>query len=307
MRVLITWGSKLGGTEGIADMLAAALEHEGLKVDMRLPHEVKRIDAYDAVIVGGGLYANRWQRDARRFVSRHAAQLRLVPVWFFSSGPLDDSAATAPIPPTREVAVLMERVGAQGHATFGGRLAPDAQGFPARAMAKTRAGDWRRPELIEAWGQEIARALPTARPGASQDPPGGSLHRLMAHALAGGAACAIVAHGLALVAPGAAAVALHALVAPLVFFLVARSYFHGRGAREALPTALCFAGTTLAMEAAVAGLMARGALPLLASFGRTWLPLILAFLVTWATGALMATMPWPTRKAGTLVASLDHR
>lgn len=294
MRVLITWGSKMGGTEGIADMLAAALEREGMKVEMHLPHEVKRVDAYDAVIVGGGLYANRWQKDARRFVGRHAAELRRVPVWFFSSGPLDDSAATAPIPPTREVAVLMERVGAQGHATFGGRLAPDAEGFPARAMAKTSAGDWRNPELIAAWGREIARALPSARPGIAHDPPARALHRLVAHALAGAAACAIVGYGLAQVAP-AAAVALHALVAPLVFFLVARSYFHGRGARAALPTALCFAGTTLALELAI-GLG-----------GMWWLPLLLAFLVTWATGALMATMPWPTRKAGTLVASPEHR
>jgi hypothetical protein len=52
----------------------------------------------------------------------------------------------------------MERVGAVGHATFGGRLSPDAHGFPASARAKTRAGDWRNPARIRAWAVDIARA-----------------------------------------------------------------------------------------------------------------------------------------------------
>jgi menaquinone-dependent protoporphyrinogen oxidase len=31
----------------------------------------------------------------------------------------------------------MERVGTRGHIILGGRLSPDAKGFPASAMAKT--------------------------------------------------------------------------------------------------------------------------------------------------------------------------
>jgi len=69
-------------------------------------------------------------------MNRQERQLRRVPVWFFSSGPLDDCAERGTIPPTREVRALMDRVGAQGHVTFGGQLAPDARGFPASAMAK---------------------------------------------------------------------------------------------------------------------------------------------------------------------------
>lgn len=52
--------------------------------------------------------------------------------------PLDGSAAQCDIGPMSQVQKLIERVGARGHATFGGRLSPDATGFPARAMAKTR-------------------------------------------------------------------------------------------------------------------------------------------------------------------------
>ncbi|MGA7124483.1 MAG: flavodoxin domain-containing protein, partial [Polyangiaceae bacterium] len=181
MRVLVTWGSKRGGTEGIARMLGEALREAGLDVDILPLAKAAAAKAFDAAIVGGALYANRWHPHARRFVNRQETKLRDVPVWFFSSGPLDDSAERQVIPPVDQVRVLMDRVGAQGHATFGGRLAPDARGFPASAMAKTRAGDWRRPERIRGWALEIARALPVARPGVAVTPPGRSPARLVAH------------------------------------------------------------------------------------------------------------------------------
>lgn len=71
-----------------------------------------------------------------------------LPVWLVNSGPLDDSAEQRDIPPTAQVAKLASRVGARGHVTFGGRLEPGAKGFPASAMAKTEAGDWRSPAHV---------------------------------------------------------------------------------------------------------------------------------------------------------------
>jgi menaquinone-dependent protoporphyrinogen oxidase len=72
---------------------------------------------------------------------------------------LDDSASTRDIAPTKQVAKLIERVRARGHVTFGGSLAADAKGFPASAMAKTRAGDWRDPEQVRRWVASIAPQL----------------------------------------------------------------------------------------------------------------------------------------------------
>jgi hypothetical protein len=57
------------------------------------------------------------------------------------------------------VAALMARIGARDHALFGGRLARDAQGFPASAMAKTHAGDWRDFEQIREWARVVAHAI----------------------------------------------------------------------------------------------------------------------------------------------------
>jgi menaquinone-dependent protoporphyrinogen oxidase len=164
MRVLVTWGSKRGGTEGIAAIVGERLKATGIEVHLMRADLVRSLDGIDAVIIGGALYSQRWHRAARRFVERHRLALRQRPVWMFSSGPLDGRADHSEIAPTRQVRALMERVGAQGHVTFGGRLSPDARGFPASAMAKTLAGDWRRPERIAAWALQVAQELPAARP-----------------------------------------------------------------------------------------------------------------------------------------------
>jgi menaquinone-dependent protoporphyrinogen oxidase len=157
--ILVTYGSTRGGTQGLAEMVAEGLRQEGYTVDVSAPREVKQVDGYDAVVVGGALYAFRWHRAARRFVKRHAGELRRCPTYFFSSGPLDDSATTTDIPPVRGVQALMHRVGARGHITFGGRLAPDAKGFPASAMARKQAGDWRDADQVREWARSIATEL----------------------------------------------------------------------------------------------------------------------------------------------------
>ena len=159
MRILVTYGSTRGGTQGLAEMVAADLREEGFDVDLLPPRQVRRLDGYDAVIVGGALYAFRWHRASRRFVKRHAAEIRQRPAYFFSSGPLDDSAAREGIPPVKGVKALMEQAGVSDHVTFGGRLSPDAKGFPASAMAKKHAGDWRDAGQVREWARTVAAQL----------------------------------------------------------------------------------------------------------------------------------------------------
>jgi menaquinone-dependent protoporphyrinogen oxidase len=295
MRVLITWGSKRGGTEGIGRTLGEALRSHGFEVVTTAVEEVhgRELATFDAVIVGGGLYANRWAASARRFVSRHRDQLRKVPVWFFSSGPLDDSADRGEIPATTQVVVLAERIGAIGHVTFGGRLAPDARGGAAGALAKTHSGDWRNPARIRAWADDLAGALATARPRPPVEHPARSLHRLLAHAAVGWGVCAVLMGALiALVSPGAALV-LNAVVTPLVFAAIARHYFAARGARDPLPTAATWTAIVAALDLGIVVLAGQRSLALFANIPRIWLPLALIFLVTWGIGALMSTLPWP--------------
>jgi menaquinone-dependent protoporphyrinogen oxidase len=157
-RVLVTHGSKRGGTAELAEMIAAELRAHGFAVDCLPADGMPEVSPYEVVIVGGALYMMRWHRAARRFVRRNAAALQQRKVWLFSSGPLDDSASHE-LPPVRGVAELMARVGARGHVTFGGRLAPDARGFVASKMAKTHAGDWRDRDAVRTWTASIADSI----------------------------------------------------------------------------------------------------------------------------------------------------
>ena len=159
MRVLVCFGSKRGGTAGLAAMIGDALTEAGCDAVVRPAKDVGDLDGIDAVIVAGALYANRWHRHARRFVRRNTAGLRKLPVWLVSSGPLDDSAEQRDIPPTGQVKKLASRVGARGRVTFGGRLEPDAKGFPARAMAKKMSGDWRSPSHVRRWVTTVVSEL----------------------------------------------------------------------------------------------------------------------------------------------------
>jgi len=287
MRVLVTWGSRRGGTEGVGRTLGEALQAHGHEVTANPAQQVRSLDGFDAVVLGGALYANCWPAVARRFVDRHLRRLRAVPVWLFSSGPLDASADSGEIPATTQVAVIAERVGAVGHVTFGGRLAPDAKGFPASAMAKKRSGDWRNPEQIRAWAAELAAALPTASPRTPIDHPARSLRRLLAHGLVGWALCAAAMAALLSLVGLNWALALHAILAPAFFVSVARRYFRARGARDPLPTAVAWTAVVVLLDLVlVAGVIQRS-LEMFTSVVGTWLPFGLIFLATWVTGEVM--------------------
>lgn len=157
--VLVAYGTRRGGTQGIAEAIAGGLRAEGLDVDCARAQDVDDLASYDAVVLGGALYFGRWVHEARRFARRHRAALRARPVWLFSSGPLDDSAQVEDLPAVHGVAATLQRLGARGHATFGGRLEVDASGFLASAMARKQAGDWRSWPRIAEWARAIASEL----------------------------------------------------------------------------------------------------------------------------------------------------
>jgi menaquinone-dependent protoporphyrinogen IX oxidase len=76
MRILITWGSRRGGTAGLGRILGEALTALGHEVVATPAEQVRGLTGFDAVIIGGALYANRWRASARRFVGRHIKELR---------------------------------------------------------------------------------------------------------------------------------------------------------------------------------------------------------------------------------------
>ena len=156
MRVLVAYGSKMGGTEGLAEMLGDELRSLGHDVAVQRGRDTRDVAEFDAVVIGGALYYFfLWHKEARRVVRKHRTALSRKPVWFFSSGPLDDSATEREIPPIKAVRKRMAQVGARGHVTFGGRLENESRGLPI--------GDWRDREHVKAWAAEISADLAAAR------------------------------------------------------------------------------------------------------------------------------------------------
>ncbi|MFF7794479.1 flavodoxin domain-containing protein [Streptomyces sp. NPDC007991] len=159
-RVLVAYGTTNGSTAQIAEAIADVLRRQGLTAEAMPARAVASVQSYDAVVVGGGLYAGRWHKDARRFVRRHARELARRPLWLFSSGPLDPSASERDIPPVPGVRRAMIRLDAREHVTFGGRLEEGAKGFIARKILSSgKGGDFRDFGQIEAWAARIAGEL----------------------------------------------------------------------------------------------------------------------------------------------------
>jgi len=254
----VTWA----GNAEIARTVADVLEQEGFFVHVLAVSEVVDLHAYDAVVIGSAIHANRWQRDARRFVSGHLDELRRIPVWMFSSGPLDA------LPPTPQVDVLMERVGTLGHVTFSGN-----------------------PERVRGWAERLAAALPTASAGPAREPPGRSLARLVTHGLVGWGLCAVHELWLLEVATPQRTVVVRAIAAAIIFGMVAWHYFSVRGARDPLPSASFFTGLVVVLDLALR-FFAPGSSDVLMGFAGTWLPWLLVFVTTYVIGVVRATLPW---------------
>ncbi len=293
MRILIACGSKRGGTTGIGEMLGDALTATGADVVTVAARNAPPPTGFDAVIVGGAVYANRWHRDARRYIDEHERELRTIPTWLFSSGPLDHSADDGHLAATRDVAALGRRIGALGHTTFGGRLDAHATGFPAAQMAKTHAGDWRDPAQIRTWAEAIARALPTAKPAPAVVLPGRSPVRVVEYGIVGWALCALTMTALLAIAPLGLAIAVHAVAAPLWFALLSARYHRADGARSAAGTAAAWTVIVAALDAVVVAGAVQHSVVLLTSVAGFWLPLALIFVASWLAGALTEMRPAP--------------
>ncbi|MGW3106476.1 flavodoxin domain-containing protein [Streptomyces sp. NPDC001100] len=161
--VLVAYGTTNGSTAQIAEAVAEVLRKAGLVTDLLPAGSVLSVKPYGAVVLGSGLYAGRWHRDARRFLNRHGRQLAKRPVWLFSSGPLDASASERDIPPVPGVRRAMARIDARGHVTFGGCLEEGAKGYIARSIVRSgKGGDFRDFAVIEEWAERIADELLTA-------------------------------------------------------------------------------------------------------------------------------------------------
>ncbi|SPF02646.1 flavodoxin domain-containing protein [Streptomyces sp. MA5143a] len=171
-RVLVAYGTTNGSTATIAETVADVLNEAGLTAEALPAPSVASLAPYDAVVVGGALYAGRWHKDARRFLHRHRQALAERPLWLFSSGPLDPSASQRDIPPVPGVRKAMVRLDANGHVTFGGCLEEGAKGWVAGMILRSgKGGDFRDFPAIREWATDRAAELAGVAPGGRRAAP----------------------------------------------------------------------------------------------------------------------------------------
>ena len=91
--ILLAYATRYGSTQEVAETITAALRQVGLEVDIQPMREVKRLDNYDAVVLGAAIYNAKWHPDAHHFLSQHQEALSQRLVVIFALGPLSTSDA----------------------------------------------------------------------------------------------------------------------------------------------------------------------------------------------------------------------
>jgi menaquinone-dependent protoporphyrinogen oxidase len=160
MKVLVTAASKHGATAEIAQVIGGVLETQHLEADVLAPDAVGRLDGYDAVVLGSGVYAGHWLKPANAFVERFEAELRQRPVFLFSSGPVGEPPKESDEP--AEARRVDESTGAVDHRVFSGRLTATHLSPVEKLVlkvVKAAYSDDRPWDEIADWAKEIARYL----------------------------------------------------------------------------------------------------------------------------------------------------
>ena len=157
-RILVTYATKKGSTQEVAEAVALRLESHGFATVLLPAAEVEQLDDVDGIVIGGALYTGRWHPDARHFLKRFRQLLASRPLAVFAMGPRTTSEedvaearkqldhALAKIPDIEPVSV----------AIFGGVVQPDKLRFPFSHMPASDARDW---DAIRAWADDVATHL----------------------------------------------------------------------------------------------------------------------------------------------------
>lgn len=120
--VLIVHATRMGGTAQIAEAIGRRLRVR--EVVVVAADRAPGPGGFDAVVVGSALHLGRWLPAATRYVSQHRAQLALLPVSLFHSGPCGEGVGSHQVPGPGRVRRLARRIGCTPPVTFGGVLDP---------------------------------------------------------------------------------------------------------------------------------------------------------------------------------------
>jgi menaquinone-dependent protoporphyrinogen oxidase len=158
--ILVTYATKYGSTQEVAESIGATLRVRGLITAVRPAEEVDDISEYGGVVLGGGIYMGRWHPEARRFARRFADELVELPVALFALGPVDDELAHV-AGSEQQFRHALEKLPVEPFTThlFGGAIDPRKLRFPFNHMPAADVRDW---DAVRAWAEELAERFEPA-------------------------------------------------------------------------------------------------------------------------------------------------
>ena len=81
-KILVAYATMAGSTVDVAQAVGEEIAKSGVQVDVLPLGEVKDLEAYDGVVVGGPMIMG-WHRAALGFLKRHRAALQRIPLAVF--------------------------------------------------------------------------------------------------------------------------------------------------------------------------------------------------------------------------------
>ena len=85
--ILVTYATRYGSTQEVAEAIAATLRESGLEVDIQPMRKVQTLEGFRAIVMGAPLFIGRWHKDTEKFLSLHQEALTQRPVAIFTLGP----------------------------------------------------------------------------------------------------------------------------------------------------------------------------------------------------------------------------
>lgn len=163
--ILVTYASKYGTTAEIAEKIAEVLRGSDLTISILPAAEVQDVSSYETVILGSGVYAGHWLKDAVTFLESNEKTLTTRSVWVFSSGPTGEGDPIEIMHswrfPEAQQATL-ERINPKDITLFHGKIDMHALHLGDKLIIKAvraKVGDFRDWEAISAWAKGIITEL----------------------------------------------------------------------------------------------------------------------------------------------------
>ncbi|GAP20269.1 flavodoxin domain-containing protein [Leptolinea tardivitalis] len=90
-KILVTYSTKYGSTEEVAETIARILKEKYFTIDFMKVKEVSNLNGYDAIILGTPIYAGSFLSETRKFLTQFKESIEIIPTVLFILGPLGNS------------------------------------------------------------------------------------------------------------------------------------------------------------------------------------------------------------------------